>query len=226
MRIFNQSKIALLCVFLISKSLFASEIRPFDEKRTGLLPKPSGLPSFGGGSKGSPRPTRPNFGLKPKPILGTFGTSESELSKGNFRSAVASCIQEAIQGGDKIPGFDNSSVWEFASRGSSTTRPLAKLSPSMAALRVKLSSTAQTPAALVNKPCDDDLRQSACVSLLSKSTTEVTQAYHNSDLNTDRSVWDEVLTFLGLMPLYDENNESMDIVAVLKKDQDEQKKEV
>jgi hypothetical protein len=246
----NQTKIVILCICLFSKTLFASDFRPSGRSRStgtvspGTLPAtrtPGGTPprtvnpDFGGESSprlrpGSipPRRANPDFGSgfdhKPK-ISGTFGTPKAELSKGNVSKAKASCIQDAIQGGEKIPNFDDSSVWEFATKDSSRGM-IPRSSRAMTALQSKLSGSAHTPAAFAKvDACNNDLQHSACVSLLSKATTEVTQAYYNSALNTDNSAWDDVLSFLGLMPLDGNNDEHIDVVDALKKAQDKANKQ-
>ncbi len=192
----------------------------------GIIPKPKPFnpPSIGGGFSGNPR-TNPDLGLNPRTISGTFDNPEAELSKGNVINARASCIQDAIQGGQKIPNFNDSSVWEFAHEGAPKISQIPRLSPNLSLFKSKLMGSARQPAALAKKTCGEDLRHSACVTLLSKSTTEVTQAYLKSALNTDSSVWGEVLSFLGLMPLNGDENENMNIIEALKEAQDKHNQE-
>lgn len=252
----NQAKIAILCIFLFSKTLFAADSWPLRPSRSsdsvfpdsdlssGALPairKPSGIP---------PRTVGPDFGEKPFPsrtwrtnpprtvlpdfgggldnnkkprISGTFGTPEAELIDGNLSNAKASCIQDAIQGGENIPNLDDSSVWEFATKSSSIVMPISRPSSAVTALQSKLMGSSHTAAAFAkSSSCDNDLQHSACVSLLSKASTEVTQAYYNSALKKDLSIWDEVSSFLGLIPLDRENDEHVDIVTALKKARDKE----
>lgn len=230
----NQTKMAILCICLFSKTLFASDIRPFHPSappRTsglifpGLKPSSGTVPTVPRPGSNPPRTVNPDFGeglghgRAPK-ISGTFGTPEAELLKGNTSKAKASCIQNAIQGGEIIANFDDSSVWEFAT----ATSPKSSRAPT--ALQSKLLSSAHTPAAFAKKDaCNNDIQHSACVALLSKATTEVSQAYYNSALKTDKSAWDEVLSFLGLMPLDGDNDKHMNVVDALKKAQDKTNKE-
>jgi len=214
-----QFNVAALCLILFSKTVLAAGITP-------VRLQPSAIPGFPA-STGTFSPKKPIFGTAPKPLEvfennkklpGSFRSPQTELSKGNVTTAKVACIQEAIQNGDEIP-IDDSSVWEFAADTSS------KPSRAPTALQSKLLSSAHTPAAFAKKDaCNNDIQHSACVALLSKATTEVTQAYYNSSLKTDSSVWDEVLSFLGLMPLDHENDEHMDVVDALKMAQDKANK--
>ena len=278
----NQTKIAILCICLFSKTLFASDFRPSrhienspthnsafpgnepsaeeilairipgvkpsrtfspDDFAGGLGPiripgvKPPRIlnpDDFTGGlspirvpDETPPRRVNPDFGssyhLKTPKLSGTFGSPEAELSKGNLGKAKASCIQAAINGGASIPNLNDSTVWEFATTGSSSMRLASR---NMTALQSKLLGSARAPAALAKADsCSTDLQYSKCVSLLSKATTEVTQAYYNSAIKTDKSAWNEVLSFLGLMPLDGENDEHMDVVTAFRAAQDRESKD-
>lgn len=226
---------AILCICLFSKTLFASDIRPSTSSRSsspsipsrtsgpvfpGIKPSSGTVPPIRMPGGNPPRTVNPDFGgvlghgRAPK-ISGTFGTPENELLKGNTSKAKASCIQNAIQGGEIIPNLNDSSVWEFATATSS------KPSRALTALESRILGSANTPAAFAKKDaCNNDLQHSACVALLSKSTTEVSQAYYNSAIKTDKSAWDEVVSFLGLMPLDRENDRHIDVVEALKMAQD------
>jgi hypothetical protein len=231
-----QFKIASLCLLACSKTVFASDLPIIGVASKALKPAGiAGLPTL----TQPPRPTRPGatFPLKNPPprtpaffdfdkkLPGTFGSPSEELFKRNIPNARASCIQAAIQSGDEIP-VNDSSVWEFANKGPSARLLPPRSSPVITSIQLKMLGSGHTPAALATgDACNNDIRHSACVSLLSKAMTEVTQAYHKSALNTDTSVWREVLSFLGLMPLDGNDNENMNIIEALKKAQDGQNKE-
>lgn len=203
----NQTKIAMLCVFLFSKTLFASDLRisPSTPIRTTPTSAPRITPDL-------------TFGRGPR-ILGTFGTAEAELAKKNLTNAKASCIQDAASSGEQLPNLNDSSVWEFATLSSRS--PIESyLSSRQSTLQNKFESSASRPAAF-KKTCSSDVQATACASLLNKSMNEATQAYYQSALQNDRSVWDEVLDYLGLSIPGTKGDEHMDVVSALQRVEEE-----
>ncbi|RYZ93385.1 MAG: hypothetical protein EOP06_01045 [Proteobacteria bacterium] len=217
----GQTKIALLCVALMSKSLFASDVGAVKFGSSILSPKPIAIPSFGstpGSSGANPRPAFEVGGsspLKVKKISGTFGSPLSELMKNNVSNAKAACIQEAASAGERLPEFNDSSVWEFATTSSQS--PIeSMITPVQKGVLNTLEGDSSAPPAFA-KGCASDLQGEACSALLGKSMNEVTQAYYNSSLKSGTSDWDEVLSYLGLMPIDQKPGEHIDIVTALQK---------
>ncbi|RYZ90970.1 MAG: hypothetical protein EOP04_02140 [Proteobacteria bacterium] len=222
-----QIKTALLCVLLMSNTLFASDQGALKFASTALSSKGPLKPAIGSGSSlpaiGLPRLT-PDLtfgsGLKPKKISGTFGSPASELSKNNVSNAKAACIQDALSAGVQLPIADDSTVWEFATTSS---QPAIEhlITPALKDTQSGFESSSAHPEAFSND-CADDIKAKACSSLMNKSMNEVTQAYYKSSLSVDKSGWDEVVAYLGLRPLDLPPGEHIDLVTALQKAQEKE----
>ncbi|RYZ91054.1 MAG: LapA family protein [Proteobacteria bacterium] len=235
MRKSTQTKIAVLCLLLISKTTLASDfggpaydfdsadvklnigdLTGFKGSKPGFIPKRFNLEGF---SNLTP--------YKPK-IPGTFGTPEAELAKGHAGQAKVSCIQEAVSNNEFIPNASASSAWEFAAKGLISRGPaLASLSIGKS-VPLKFGDSTKPPKAFSKKNLcgSDNVKHGACAQLLSKSLTEVPQAYYKSEVTTNPDVWEEVADFYSISLKDDETGITLNFTEALTQKTNELEKNI